>query len=312
MKNKIIAITLITVLISCKKKNDDNSFTATDVTGTSVVMGNVNKNVITPDGSGGYLNTAMIPAAGVNVSIKVNKSDLYPNSTAQGAEVYSGATDSKGNYAITVRSNANGVPAMITIDGFTGTQDTIVNGNTRTGLFTSYTGTNVTMTLYMGQNVKLDYSFMGTNVTSNPNTVLQIGTAKVTGSVGVTMLKEVTAGTLVTLTSTNIALDNQKVYLSLNKDPSTLATRIYETTTNASGYYTFDLTTVAAGTAGFSQNATIWVNDREGTLDTLKINNTWKTGRAGVFQKETLTENGIYNNSIRNAKHFLYNNFVPN
>ena len=48
---------------------------------------------------------------------------------------YTGTTDANGNYAINVKSNSQGVAAMITIDGFTGTQDTIINNVTKTGLY---------------------------------------------------------------------------------------------------------------------------------------------------------------------------------
>src|SRR4051812_10659748 len=144
MKKLIILVSVTALLYGCKKDSTEN-FYATDVTGTTIVRGNVSKNIITPNGSGGYTNTSLIPASGINVGIKINKSALYPNSNAQGADVYSGTTDNNGNYAITVKSNATGVAAMITIDGFAGTLDTLVNGTKRTGLYTTYTGTTSTV-----------------------------------------------------------------------------------------------------------------------------------------------------------------------
>jgi hypothetical protein len=311
MKKTILILCTSALIFACKKEKT-NELTPTDVTGTSVVRGNVNKNVITPNGSGGYQNTARIPAANVNVSIKVDKSSLYPNSSVQGADVYTGTTDANGNYAITIKSNANGVTAMITIDGFTGTMDTIVNGQTRAGLMSSYTGTTISRTVYMGQNVQVDYMFTASNVSTNPNTVLKIGTATITGSVSASHFKQVMTGTLVTLTTTNIPVANQKVYLNFSNDPNTLATKSYEATTDAGGYYTFNVATVAPGTAGFNQTAVVWVSDLAATRDTITTTNARITGRAGVFQMQTTTISAVYNNSIKNANHFTYSTFVPN
>jgi hypothetical protein len=311
MKRSILILSASLALFSCKKEKT-NDLTPTDVTGTSMVKGNVSKNIITPNGSGGYINTTRIPAANVNVSIKIDKSSLYPNSTAQGADVYTGTSDANGNYAIQVKSNATGVVAMITIDGFNGTLDTIVNGATRTGLYSTYAGTTITRTVYMGQNIQVDHMFTGSNVTTNPNTVLKIGNATVTGSVGVSLFRQVMTGTLVTLTTTNVPLPNQKVYLNLSNDPTTLATRLYETTTDGAGYYSFNVTTVAPGTAGFSQTAVLWVSDYAATRDTITTTNTIKAGRAGVFSMQSTTVTGVYNSSIKNANHFIYNVFTPN
>ena len=86
----------------------------------------------------------------------------------------------------------------------------------------------------------------------------------------------------------------------------------YVTTTDANGYYTFTINTVAAGTAGFTQNANISVPDYAATRDTVKLNNVIKTGRAGVYQMQQSNQSGLYNNVIRNAIHFNYNGFIPN
>ena len=120
MKKSLLALSLAVVLFSCKKEKTSD-FTATDTTGSSVVKGNVNKNVITPNGAGGWNNTSRVAATGVNVTIKINKSGtggLYPNSTVAGADVYSTTTDANGNYAITVKSNATGQETkVLTIKG---------------------------------------------------------------------------------------------------------------------------------------------------------------------------------------------------
>lgn len=308
MKKTILFFALATALVSCKK-DETTEFTPTDLTGTSVVKGNVSKNVITPNGFGGWNTNSRIPAAGVNVSVKVNKNNLYPNSTAQGADVYSATTDANGNYSVTVKSNANGVNASIVIDGFTGTYDTIINGVTKPGLYSTYSGLTTNRTLIMGQNAQVDYGFSASVVSSNPNTNFKIGSGIVTGSVGINFLKEVLTGTVVSITTTNVPVVGRTVYLNLANDPNTQAVKQYTATTDANGYYTFNVTTVESGLSGFPQTASVYINDFATTRDTIKSNNTIKTGRSGVFYGSTNTEYGIYNNVIRNAVHFNYGSF---
>ncbi len=310
-KSIIIALSLTAILTSCKK-DETNEFTQTDVSGTTILKGNVGKPIITPDGNGSAFISSRVPAVGVSVSVKVNKNSLYPNSNAQGADIYSGVTDVNGNYAISVKSNAQGVNAQITIDGFTGTQDTVINGVTKTGLYASYTGLSTTRQLFMGQNSLLDYYMTANVVSANPNTIMKIGTAKVTGSVGVTIFKEVMTGTLSTITTTVEALANHKVYLNFNKDPNTIATKLYEVTTDASGRYSFDLSTISATTTAFpDQDATVWVNDFATTQDTVFVGSKGrKTGHKGVFSRQTITETEVLNNHIRNANNFNYSSFT--
>ena len=319
MKKSLLALSITLALFSCKKKESTSDFSATDVTGTSVVKGNVNKNVITPNGSGGWINTNRVNMAGVVVTIKVNKGGalgLYPNSTANGADVYSGTTDANGNYAISVKSNATGVSALITIDGFTGTQDTIINNVTKTGLYATYAGTSVTRNLFMGANTTFDHNYTATNVSSNPNN-FNIGTAIITGSISMNLVRKQTTGTVVTMSSTNIAVPaNTTVYLSFDKDPTLLTTKMYQTTTNAQGVYTFNLNTVALGSTGFNQDATIWVADYATSRDTANYNGVnfinITPGLPGVYNKVTTTQNGVYNTEIRNAVNMNYNAFTPN
>ncbi len=311
MKNTIAILATLSLLVACKKENS-NTITPTDTTGYGSLKGTVTKNTIMPNGNGAYNPNAVVPAANVKVTVKVNKNALYPASNASGADVYSTTTDAKGFYNIDIKTNANGVSALVTIEGFTGTMDTIVNGNTRTGLFTNYIGTQQTRQIIIGQANQFDYLMANSTINSNPNTIYQIGTGIVTGSVAVNQFKQVQTGTLVSLTSTNIPLANHKVYMTFNKDPNTLATKYYEVTTDANGVYSFNVSTVLNGTAGFNQNATIWVADYATTQDTISTSNTIKTGRAGVFQSITTNVNGIYNNSVKNANNFVYTNFVRN
>jgi hypothetical protein len=323
MKKTLLALSITLALFSCKKKETTSDFSATDVTGTSVVKGNVNKNVITPNGAGGWISTNRVNMAGVVVTVKVNKGGalgLYPNSTANGADVYSATTDANGNYAISVKSNATGVSALITIDGFTGTQDTIINGVAKTGLYATYAGTSVTRNLFMGANTTFDHNYTATNVSSNPNNI-NIGTASLSGSVGINMV-------LTTKTGTNPAIVQPggtvipvpagiTVYMSLTNDPTLLNTKIYTTTTDAAGRYAFNsFNTVAAGTPGFAQNATIWVADYASNRDTMRVVNgvdAPKTnGPAGVFNGSNTNQAGLFNNEIRNATNFNFGGFTAN
>jgi hypothetical protein len=159
MKNTIIALSLTFIIFSCKKDDAESDFTATDVNGTSNVTGTLQKPVfIRTDSTSATGDVA--PASGVPVTISVNKSALYPNSTSQGADVYHGTTDAFGNYMITVKSNANGVPARFSIDGFPGTIDTIVDGTRRTGVYHFFEGiTTTSLVLYMGHNAQVNYTF---------------------------------------------------------------------------------------------------------------------------------------------------------
>lgn len=321
MKKSLLALSLTALLFaSCKKDKPTTDFSATDVTGTSVVKGNVNKNVITPNGSGGWQNTSRVNMAGVVVTVKVNKGGgggLYPNAVANGADVYTGTTDANGNYAISVKSNAAGVSALITVDGFAGTQDTIINSVTKTGLYATYFGTSTTQNLFMGQNVTVNHNFTATNVSSNPNLIM-IGTAIITGSININYVRKVVTGTTTAFSTTNLAVPaNTPVYLNFDKDPTQLATKMYQTTTNASGVYTFNLNTVAVGTAGFNQDASIWIADFATGRDTANYTPAGAfisitPGLQGAYNRVNTTQFGVYTSEIRNAINLTYSAFIPN
>jgi hypothetical protein len=308
MKISVLTLALGVGLLSCKKEKS-NEFTSTDVTGTSVVSGHVSKSVIASNGTGGWTNTARTSAQNVNVSITVNKNSLYPNANASGADVYRVTTDANGNYNIAVKSNATGVTAMVTIEGFTGTLDTMqVDGKIKTGSSAIFTGTTTTLTLYMGQNAQFNHDFMQQPVSSNPGGIVT-GTALVTGSISVSIWKETTGAP----TAINVPVPaGHKVYLRLANDPATLAPKTYETETDVNGNYSFNLSTVASGYTGFPQDATVWINDYAATRDTVKLNNTRVPGLSGVYQKATVTVNGAFNHSIKNAVYVRYTTFVPN
>ena len=239
---------------------------------------------------------------------------MYPNSNAQGADVYTVTTNDKGDYSIAIKSNATGVAALISIDGFTSTLDTLINGTTKKGFYASYKDTTINRTLFMGQSSQLDYNFRNSNVITNPNYIIS-GSAVISGSVGVEFIKEVLTGTVVTTSPTNVSVANRKVYLKFSNDPTTLDSKMYEVTTNANGVYSFTIATVAAGTPNFSQTANLWISDYAATRDTIKSNNTIKTGPAGVFKQIGLNPfilSGVYNDNIKNATNLNYGIFIRN
>ena len=318
MKKSLLALTLLTaVFFSCKKETTTD-FTKTDVTGFTTVKGTCTKNVITPNGSGGWMSSSRIPAAGVSVQFKVNKNQLYPASIAQGADVYSATSDAQGNWAVSVKTNANGVNAYMTLAGFNGTQDTIINGVTKTGLYANYFGSSANLNLVMGTTYEFGvYNFNASNLTSNPNNIM-IGSAALSGSISMNQALKVTTGTVITTGgSTNVAVPaGITVYMTLDKDPTLLAPKMYTTTTTAGGRYSFTFPTVASGTAGFAQNGTIWVADYAATRDTFQIlngnNSSLITGPTGVYGNNSTNENALYNNENRNATNFSFGGFTQN
>lgn len=325
MKKSIIALTLVTaVFFSCKKKETTTEFEATDVTGTTAVKGVCTKNVVTPNGSGGWITTNKVPAVGVLVQLSVEKNELYPNSIAQGADVYSSTTNATGDWSMSVKSNATGVDGFLTIAGFNGTQDTIINGVTKTGLYANYFGTSMNLNnLIMGTTYEAGvYDFSANNLTSNPNNIM-IGNGVISGTVALThWLKTVTTGTAASTSfgSTNIAIPaGVTVYMSFDKDPTLLAPKMYQTTTGVGGAYAFNnIATVAMGTTGFNQNATIWVADYVGGKDSIQTVNGGAgtvipgSTRPGVFGNASTAANALYNNEVRNNAHITLTTFTAN
>lgn len=320
MKKSLLALSLTVLFFSCKKETAKTEFTATDVTGTTTIKGTFTKNVITPDGNGDWTNSARIPAAGVVVQVKINKNQLYPNSIAQGADVYSATSDAQGNWSINVKSTANGAQAYMTIAGFNGTQDTLINGVTKTGLYANYFGTNDWINVIMGTTYEYGvYNFNASNLTSNPNNIV-IGSAIVSGSISANHILTSKTGTnpaVVVGGGTNIAVPaGITVYMSLDKDPTTLAPKLYTTTTDANGRYTFTFPTVASSTNGFDQDADIWVADYATTRDTIREVNgnsaPKTTGPSGVFGNVSTFQGSLYNNENRNATNLNHSTWTPN
>jgi hypothetical protein len=342
MKKSLLALTLTAALFSCKKDIEQKSLEAKDISGQGWVKGNLTKTIITPNGTGGWTNNTRIPAANVNITVRVatNGVDgIYPNSNYASTEVFTGSTDANGNYAIGVKSNGTGtgVLASIFVEGFTSTQDTVINGTTKVGKWYAYLGSSspAGTRVWKGQTTwwnPTPWSNGGGNMSliadiTNPTTP-NIGSAIITGSIAHSFVRSASTnnnGTVTTSppTSTDVPVpDGTKVWYTFDVDPLTLSTRVYQTTTSA-GNYTFNVTTVAAGTNGFNQNGTVWLSDLTGTRDTVKCLTTitgtvvgvqttatpFTTGKAGVWNAAGITsnQNGLFNNEVRNAVNLTYN-----
>lgn len=350
MKKSLLALTLTAALFSCKKEIEQKSLSSEDISGDGWVKGNLQKTVITPvAGGAGWTNTVKVPAAGVNITIRVatnGANGIYPNSSYASTQVFTGTTDANGNYAIAVKSSGTGagVAAAVSVEGFVGTQDTIINGVTKTGRTCQYIGQSSNVTVWKGQTTWYSpntWSFANNNMNvvvdiQNPNAV-NIGTAVVTGSVSKSFIRWLTTIQTATPTSTvsaqsntNVPVSGGRVYLTLDVDPLTLSTKVYQTTTDAAGQYTFNVSTVNPGTPGYTQNSTVWVSDMVGTRDTVKVTVTmngtatisnvtatpFTTGQAGVYSGNTLNQaqNALFSNEVRNAVNINYNSgtFTPN
>jgi len=344
MKKSLLALTLTAALFSCKKDIEQKTLEAKDISGNGWVKGNLQKTIITPNGGNPaqWTNTTKVPAVGVNITVRVatNGVDgIYPNSNYVSTEVFTGSTDANGNYAIGVKSNGTGagVLATVLVEGFTGTQDTLINGTTKTGKWCAYIGSSspAGTRVWKGQTTWWNpntWSFPNGNMTviadiTNP-TGNNIGSAIITGSIAHSFVRSASTNnngtiTVAPPTSTDVPVpDGTKVWYTFDVDPLTLSTKVYQTTTSA-GNYTFNVSTVNVGTTGFNQNGTVWLSDLTGTRDTVKCLTTitgtvvgvqttatpFTTGKPGVWNAAGITsfQNALFSNEVRNAVNLTYN-----
>jgi len=311
MKKSLLAIGLTALLFGACKKEEIEEFLATDMTGTSVISGKITNDIRSQNQGSGY-QTIMVPAAGIVVQARVWNDDLYPNSpNAQGSEVYSATTDANGNYSITVKSNGDGVSAYITIANRVSTFDTIINGVVKTGPAANFYGTNTNVWVYKGSPATYNYNMWASTIVGNPMPV-NIGTAVVTGTIMVTQMEEDTfPGPIYYYNATaDMPVANHSVRLDFNVDPLTMMRRTYTTTTNASGVYSFTITT--SDDPGFNQYGYLRLTDYVTTRDTLRVNGTTvSTGISGVFDGNSSGYyiGNIYPNEVINHENYYYSNF---
>lgn len=309
MKKSLLAIGFSVVLFSCKK-DKTTDFTATDMTGNATLSGKITKTIVAQNSGSGY-STVVVPAQGVEVSVRILNSQLYPNSpSAQGSMVYNATTDANGNYNITVKANSGGSTGTITVNDFVGTRDTIIGSTVKPGPYNNFGGTTATKTFVRGQDQTFTYSMVGTALVTNPNQTPNIGTAIVTGSLFITYIKQTGPTTYV---PSSYILPNYPVTLKMDKDPTTQQIRTYTGMTDANGIYSFTVQTTDIGTPGFTnQNATVQVPDYSATQDTIKTGNVRVTGRMGVFGNTSNNVTGVTSTEIKNQINMSYNSFIPN
>ena len=293
MKKSLLAIGLTVLLFACKKETT-TSFKATDETGTGTLKGTITKTMSSGSNA---------PAVGVNISVEVKNSQLYPNTppslaSYSSSQVFTGTTDANGNYSIAVKTiGGSGVSAIVTINNLTSTSDPV------TGTQAIFGGTVTSQQLITG--VTTDYNFNMTTI-NNVGTVVT-GTATVLGTLKVLFYKEGPAGVF------NLApytLANHTVQLDFDRDPSTQVVKTYNTTTDANGNFSFSINTTAA--AGYNDAAKLYVVDYPTTQDTIKLSGTQVTGKPGYYQNTFTNLTGLQPTNINNANILIYSNFIPN
>lgn len=298
MKNTFLLIGLTAVLFSCKKK-EDNTFSANDMTGTTVVEGTATKQI------GG--NTT--PLSGAVVTVKIKNSGaggLYPGSTAVGSEVYSGTTNAMGRYSISVKTNGTGVSSEITFRGFSAKNDTAMSA-----ILYDYPTAMYTPTLYKGVNVTQNNNFVGTPLVTPSNQ--GVGTAIVSGILYINRPRFTTAANTTAALGTSLTpLPNQAIYLEYDKDPMTLTKKVYTGTTDATGRYSFVISTPNQSVTGFNKSADISVVDFATTADTILFGGGVRPGKAGVYSSAMITVGGVYSTVNKNNNPLTYGGFTPN
>lgn len=320
MKKIALALSIATLFVACKKEKE-NTIEVTDTTGSMVLSGTVSKSIITHNANGSW-TTGQTLAAGVPVSVRVAKNQLYPGSNALGFNVYSTTTDNSGRYSLTIKTpGSSSAQAFLTIESWNGTLDTLINGTIKTGLPGVYVGFTNSYNVSSGSNQTVNHTAGFSAAATNPNPTM-LGTAQASGQVFTEWVRTTApnATTSPVVSTTNIPVGSGvTVYLSLDKDPVTLMKKMYMTQTDAAGRYSFTgLSTVAAGTSGFSQNAEIWVADLNRTRDTLKLVGTTVvatstvTGRTGVYNNVLINANGLYSNENRNGQNINMTSFTQN
>ncbi len=299
MKKSILFIGLTAALLSCKKK-ETSSFTATDVTGNTVVEGVATKQI------GGNVT----PLAGADVTVRIKNSGaggLYPSSSVVGSEVYSGKTNAMGKYSISVKTNGTGVNSEITFKGFSATNDTALSS-----ILYDFPTAVYTPVLYKGVNITQNNVYVGTPLVTPSNQ--GVGTATVSGILYINRPKFATAANVATSLTTSLTpLPNQMIYLEYDKDPMTLTKKIYSVTTDANGRYSFIVTTPNQNVVGFAKLANLYTNDLATTADTLYFSSGSKVGKPGVYSGASIvTVGGVYSTANKNNNPVTYGGFTPN
>lgn len=301
MKKSLIIAGVSILLFSCNK-NTTPTFTPTTTTGTTTYSGNImmqqaNNGIPAP-------NT---PAAGVQVSVTILNSALYPTSpTAVGSQTYSATTNAMGNFSMSITTNGNGALGTITVSPITATFDQVA-GTQATFNVSASPGTHVFVS-----NVPWSANYMmnaGTIVGTNGT-----GTATVMGKVQVMYL--VTTNPVnphgAPCNPTLFPLANQTVYLNFNEDPTTQQVKTYNTTTAADGTYTITVNTSST----YADIGKVYTLDFVHTMDTVLANGSFLfAGQPGYYTGQSPTNTTVSPldpSVISNQNNPIYGTFNPN
>lgn len=293
MKKTILAFGILATLFSCSKE-DETEFLVTETTGTTTVQGTITHS--------DYISGNEIALEGAKVTIRIENSDLYPNSpNAEGSKTYTGVSDINGNYSISVVTNGEGALARITyspvtliVDPSTGEKETYSNNTT----------TNITV--YSGVPVSNDRFYNG-NTTVDISDII-VDTAIVRGTLEIEHWVQQNNITSTLYTREALPLANYKVILTYDQDPTTLKERVYEVFTDANGDFSFKVES-----ADFDYNLDndyrISVPDYDSTQDSIQFNGSILSSTPGVFIEESRT-GSIEAGDIDNGRDLFYNNFT--
>ncbi|MGZ3932974.1 MAG: hypothetical protein ACXVP0_17115, partial [Bacteroidia bacterium] len=191
--------------------------------------------------------------------------------------------------------------------------DTIIGATVKPGPYNTFTGTTSTRTFVKGKDETFAFTLTGTPLVTNPTSPPAIGTAVVTGSLFINLIKQ-TGPT--TFAPAPYVLPNYPVTLKFDKDPTTQMIRTYSAMTDANGVYTFTVQTTDISNAGLgfpNQTGTVYAPDYITTQDTIKTGNIRVTGKPGVFgNTSSAGAVGLYSTEIRNQVNTSYTMFTPN
>lgn len=290
MKKTLLAIGIVAALFSCKKDDEVTVLEATDLTGTATLAGKITHEDPT-SADDKYL-------AGAVVTVRVTNAALYPNSNnAQGTETYSATSDANGNYSVAVTVNQEGSAVTVSYSN--------VNVTENDGDVHAYSKGNWNTTLYAGVRTNNNVQYDKDKLTEATN--VPVETAIVRGNIKIRhYVQQTSGGTIFNLE--DVILANHPVKLTYDEDPTTFVERVYTTTTDADGNYSFTID-AADDKFNLDDDFEVMIADYDATQDTIMFDNTIITGEAGVFDDRTNT-GSIDGGEIENNRDLTYSFFT--
>ena len=264
MKKTLLMLGVITTLFSCSK-DEEAALVVPDQTGTAVVSGIITRSDV---------NTGQnVAVEGAVITVKVLNALLYPDANnVTGSKVYSATTNADGKYTVNVTVNGNGVNAEVSYSSVEIITDPTIGA-------TQNFGKNGTDMLTLTSGVSTTHSVMYTTVATIDLSSIVIETATISGNV-----KEYSYFDLdgdLTFTRQDSVMAGVTVFLKINQDPTTLAPRVYETTTDAEGNYSF-VVDCANASYNLDQDCEIYIN----SFAADRVTNSVGDSESGHFNKE--------------------------